>query len=60
MNITPEMIEALNTLRVHARYSSTAQSLKDAINTLDNADLFAGIDEARYAAEERNAGAAGS
>lgn len=60
MNITPEMIEAVNTLRVHARYSSTAQSLKDAINVLDNADLFAGIDDARYAGEEQGAQAAGS
>ncbi len=45
--ITPEMIAALNTLRVHARYHSVAMSLRDAINTLDNADFFVPIDEAR-------------
>ena len=45
--ITPEMIDALNTLRVHARYHSVAMSLRDAINLLDNADFFVPIDEAR-------------
>lgn len=45
--ITPEMIDAVNTLRVATRYHSVAQSVKDAINVLDNADFFADIDEAR-------------
>lgn len=41
--ITPEMVDALNTLLVHAKYRSTPQSVKDAINLLDNTDFFTPI-----------------
>jgi urease alpha subunit len=47
MKITEEMIEALRVLKVHARYSSTPHSLREAINVLDNADFFTPIDDAR-------------
>lgn len=46
LNITPELIEALWTLRVHVKYRSLSDSVKDAINTLDNAGVFAALDEA--------------
>lgn len=52
MDITPDMIDALDTLRVHARYRSIPDSLKDAINTLDDADVFADIDKARDGEEK--------
>lgn len=53
MDVTPEISEALAVLRVHTKYGSVAQSLKDAINTLDNAGVFAEIDERRdYASAE--------
>lgn len=52
-NITPEMIEALDTLRsfAHRYRDNTTVALgaeaSAAINTLDNADFFAPIDDAR-------------
>lgn len=47
MEITPEMIEALRVLRVHARLHSNPMSLREAIDVLDNADFFAPIDDAK-------------
>jgi hypothetical protein len=44
MNITPEMIKALDTLRLH-RENDT--DLAHAIDVLDNADFFVPIDNAR-------------
>jgi hypothetical protein len=44
--VTDEMIKALNTLRVSTKHRSVPDSLKDAINVLDNAGVFASIDEA--------------
>lgn len=52
MNITPEMIDALNTLRSFAERNKNAISIggnveaSEAINVLDNARVFAPIDEA--------------
>lgn len=52
MDITPDMIDALDALRVHARYRSIPDSLKDAIKTLDKAGVFGDIDEDRDREEE--------
>ncbi|MER6605701.1 hypothetical protein ABT282_07245 [Streptomyces sp. NPDC000927] len=45
-DITPRVVEALSRLRVHARLHSNPNSLRDAIDTLDNAGVFREIDEA--------------
>lgn len=45
MNITPEMTAALAALRGFARKES-GWAVRDAINVLDNAGIFAAIDEA--------------
>lgn len=45
MNITPEMIEALKVLRNTVR-DCPPSPLRSAINLLDNAGVFAAIDEA--------------
>lgn len=62
MDVTPVISEALAVLRVHTKYSDVAQSLKEAIAILDNAGVFAEIDERNdYAsAEEILAEAAGT
>ena len=46
MNITPEMIAALTTLRQGARGGyRVSPEVREAINVLDNADFFTAIDE---------------
>lgn len=51
--ITPEIVDALNTVRVHARYHSTPHSLRDAINALDNAGVFREVDEVAAELEDQ-------
>lgn len=46
MNITPEVIEALRTLRDQAPFSPRSVQVRKAIDTLDNAGFFREIDEA--------------
>lgn len=45
MDVTPEIIEALRTLRAFATGPTLPNSVRAAVNTLDNAGIFAVIDE---------------
>lgn len=45
MDVTPEIIEALRTLRAFAAGPTLPNSVRAAVNTLDNAEVFAVIDE---------------
>lgn len=45
MDVTPEIINALRTLRGFASGPTLPGSVREAINTLDNAGVFAAIDE---------------
>lgn len=49
VEITPETIEALRVLRTNVRSDETSEAVAQAIVILDNAGIFASVDEAtRY------------